>query len=117
MDHAIQATERSGSVAGMDAIYAGGVLAMIALALWFATRDNEIFRVSIKKGRVTVVRGKVPPSFMSDLREIVRHVDDGIVRAVKQGGQGRIVVSSSIDEATAQRLRNAFALYPAAKRL
>ena len=101
----------------MDAVYAAGILGLIALVLWAATRQNEIFRLAIRSGRVTVVRGKVPPSFLSDLRELVRHVNDGTVHAVKSGGEARLVFSSSIDERTAQRLRNAFALYPAAKRL
>src|SRR5438132_10534773 len=100
----------------MDAIYAVGVLGLIALALWAATRQNEVFRIAIRRGRVTVVRGRVPPSFLGDLREVVRHVEDGTVRAVKSGGEARLVVSPSIDERSAQRLRNAFAL-SAAKRL
>lgn len=101
----------------MDAVYAAGILGLIALVLWAATRQNEIFRLAIRAGRVTVVRGKVPPTFLSDLRELVRHVNEGTVHAVKSGGEARLVFSSSIDERTAQRLRNAFALYPAAKRL
>lgn len=101
----------------MDAVYVVGVLGLIGLALWVAKRQNEIFRISVRGGRVTVLRGKVPPSFLGDLREIVRHVQDGTVHAVKSDGEARLVVSSSIDERTAQRLRNAFATYPAAKRL
>ena len=101
----------------MDAIYALGILGLIALVLWAATRQNEIFRVTITSGRVTVIRGRVPPSFLADMRDIVKHVRQGTVHAVKSGGEPRLVVSSSIDERTAQRLRNAFALYPSAKRL
>lgn len=101
----------------MDAVYTVGLLALIALIVWATRRDNEVFRVAIRAGRVTVLRGKVPPSFMADLRDIARSVKDGSVRAVKSGGEAQLVISSSIDERTAQRLRNAFALYPAAKRL
>lgn len=96
----------------MDLVYLAGLFGLIGLVLWAATRHNEIFRVTITKGRVTVVRGRVPPSFLGDLREVVKHVQDGTIRAVKQGGEGRLVVSSSIDERTAQRLRNAYAIYP-----
>jgi hypothetical protein len=101
----------------MDAVYAAGVLALIFLALWAATRQSELFRVAIKGGRATIVRGKVSPSFLGDLRQIVRHVGEGTVRAVKHEGEPRLVVSSSIDERTAQRLRNAFALNTGGKRL
>jgi hypothetical protein len=100
-----------------DAIYAAGILGLIAVLLWAATRHNEIFRVAIRGGRATVVRGKVPPGFLGDLRDVARHVKDGTVSAVKQGGEARLVVSSSIDERTAQRLRNAFALGSNTKRL
>lgn len=101
----------------MDAVYAGGVLALIILVLWAATRHNEVFRVTIEGGRVKVQRGRVPPSFLGDLRDIARHVKSGSVHAVKQDGEARLVCSSSIDERTAQRLRNAFALDPGRKRL
>ena len=100
----------------MDAVYALGVIALIGLALWAATRQNEVFRVTIRGGKANVVRGRVAPSFLGDLRDAVRHVKDGSVHAVKQDGEPRLVFSSSIDERTAQRLRNAFAL-TTAKRL
>lgn len=94
----------------MDVVYVAGVLGLIGLALWAATRQNEVFRVVVRGGRATLVRGKVPPGFMSDLREIVQNVQDGSIHAVKRGGEPALVVSSSIDERAAQRLRNAFAV-------
>jgi hypothetical protein len=96
----------------MDMIYVAGLFSLIGLVLWSATRRSQIFRVAIRKGRVTVVRGRVPASFLGDLRAIVRHVEDGTICSVKQGGEGRLVFSSSIDDRTAQRLRNAYAIYP-----
>lgn len=101
----------------MDAVYAAAVLALIALVIWAATKHNQIFRVAIRGGKVTVLRGKVPPAFLGDLREVARHVEEGTVTAVKQDGAARIVVSSSIDERTAQRIRNAFAASPGRKQL
>lgn len=94
----------------MDAVYVAGVLGLIAVLLWAATRQNEVFRVVVRGGRATVVRGKVPPSFLGDLRDIVRHVGDGSIQAVKRDREPVLVISASIDERTAQRLRNAFAL-------
>jgi hypothetical protein len=101
----------------MDAIYAAAVLALIFVLLWAATRRNEIFRIAVRGGRVTVIRGRVPPAFLGDLRDIVRHVKDGTIHAVKQDGEPRLVFSSTIDERTAQRLRNALAVSRNAKRL
>ena len=94
----------------MDVVYVAGVLGLIGLALWVSTRQNEIFRVVVRGGRATVLRGKVSPGFLSDLREIVKGVQDGTVHAVKRGGEPALVVSTEIDERTAQRLRNAFAV-------
>jgi Protein of unknown function (DUF3634) len=96
----------------VDLVYVAGLFGLIGLVLWASTRQNEIFRIAITKGKVRVVRGRVPPSFLGDLRDIVGHVQEGTIHAVKQGGEGRLVVSSSIDERTAQRLRNAYAIYP-----
>jgi hypothetical protein len=101
----------------MDVVYVAGVLGLIGLALWAATRQNEVFRVAVRGGRATVLRGKVPPGFLSDLREIVRGIQDGTIHAVKRGGEPALVVSSSIDERTAQRLRNAFAVHRSGSRL
>lgn len=106
MDPAIQVPDNR----RMDVVYVAGVLGLIGLALWAATRQNEVFRVAVRGGRATVLRGKVPPGFLSELREIVAGVQDGTVHAVKRGGEPALVVSSSIDERTAQRLRNAFAV-------
>jgi hypothetical protein len=101
----------------MDAIYAAGILALIALVLWAATRQNEIFRVTIAGGQVTRKRGTVPSSFLGDVRAIARHIGQGSVSAIKQDGEARLVFSTTIDERAAQRLRNAFALDSGRKRL
>ena len=95
----------------MDVVYAAGILGLIGLLFWAASRQNEVFRVAIRRGRATVLRGKVPPGFLADLREVCGHVQEGTVHAVKRGGEPALVVSSSIDERTAQRLRNAFAVH------
>ncbi len=96
----------------MDLVYLGAVGALIALVVWAARRHTEVFHARIESGRVTIVRGKVAPAFMTDLRDLSRGVERGEVRAIREGGESRLVVSSSIDERTAQRLRNAFAVYP-----
>lgn len=100
------------TIGAVDVVYVAGVLGLIGLVLWAATRHNEVFRIAIKGGRATVLRGKVAPSFLGDVRDIVKHVKDGSVHAVKRDGGAALVVSPSIDERTAQRLRNAFALDP-----
>lgn len=84
--------------------------AAIGLLFWAVTRDLETFRIEIDDGEPRVVRGKAPPGFVDDVRTIAKHVEAGVIRVVKEGGEPRLVGSSSIDDATLQRLRNAFSV-------
>lgn len=87
-------------------ILVGGVIA--ALVLVALSRANEIFCVSIRNGRCMVVRGAVPPSVLREIAEIARRakIRRGTVKAVKEGGRPRLV-TSGVDAAVTQRLRNA----------
>ena len=71
------------------------------------TRANELFCVSIRDGQALVVRGHVPPKLWRELLTTVRmaRVTRGTIRAVKSGGQARLV-TSGIDAGVEQRLRN-----------
>src|SRR5262245_47122428 len=95
--------------------------ALIAVAalvgLWWFTRQSELFCLSVRRGRVLVVRGRAPAGFVSEVRSIVARAKtpSGTIRAMKSERGGRLSVSGDIDEATAQRLRNLFALYPASQ--
>lgn len=84
--------------------------AIIGALFWAVTRDLESFRIEINDGEPRVVRGKPPAGFLDDIRSITKHVEAGVIRAVKEGGEPRLVASSSIDDATLQRLRNAFSV-------
>jgi len=102
--------------AAMDAlVLTGAVLVVLGAFSWHVTRQNEFFRVSIRDGRVLVVRGRIPAGYLDDLRDVARRVSRGTVRAVKDSGEARLVVSPSIDDDTAQRMRNTFSLYPVVK--
>lgn len=84
--------------------------AAVGALLWAVSRDLEAFRIEIEDGKPRVARGRPPPGFVDDVRTIAKHVEVGVIRAVKEGGEPRIVASSSIDDATLQRLRNAFSV-------
>jgi Protein of unknown function (DUF3634) len=87
------------------------------LALWWFTRTGELFCISVRGGKLLVVRGRAPGGFISEARAIVSRasVTSGTIRALKTERGGRLVVSGAIDERTEQRLRNLFALYPASQ--
>jgi hypothetical protein len=94
------------------------VVVLIALAVaFFASRARELFVVSVRNGRVLVVRGRVPPGFLSDIGAIVRQppVRSATLRAVKGEHHARLVVGGDIDEGRIQRLRNTFGLRPMAQ--
>lgn len=87
------------------------------LALWWFTRTGELFCLSVRHGKVLLVRGRAPIGFIAEARAIVARasVRSGTIRGLKTERGGRIVVSGEIDERTEQRLRNLFALHPASQ--
>ena len=88
------------------------VLALVAL--WWLTRMGEIFCVSVRNGRVLVVRGRVPGGLLSDFRAVVSAppVERATIRGVKHEHAARLAISGINDEGREQRLRNVFRLYP-----
>lgn len=91
------------------------LLLSIVVALVFIARSRELFRISIRAGEQTVERGYVPSGLLSDFAGVVRSVESGEIRARKAPDQVHLEFSGDIDEQTAQRLRNVFGLYPAAR--
>jgi len=76
-------------------------------------RSQELFRIDVHDGKLTVTRGHVPTGLLSDFGGAVRGVRRGLARKV-QGG-ARLSVSGDIDEGAAQRLRSIFGMYPIAR--
>jgi len=86
------------------------------VALWWFSRTRELFRISVKRGRALLVRGRIPPGLFNDIAELVRRpaVRRATIVAVA-GEHGASIRASGLDEGRAQRLRNTFALYPLAR--
>lgn len=89
--------------------------AAVLFGIWWLTRAGELFCVSVRNGRVLVVRGRPPAGFVSDMRGVARGVRRATIRAVKHEDRARLSFSGDLGEAREQRLRNLFALYPASK--
>jgi hypothetical protein len=98
----------------MDPLTIGVLAAVVLLFLFVVARQNTLFVISVRSGRSLVVRGRVPPGFLADVRAIVRGVESATIRAVKDQGGARLT-ASGVDERVLQRLRNAFSVYPAAR--
>lgn len=92
------------------------VLVLVAL-LWWATRVNEIFYISVRDGALLVVRGRVPVSMLQEFREAVASpvVRRGSIQAYKTEAGGQLACGGDIDPGREQRMRNTFMLYPASQ--
>ena len=94
------------------------VLAVVGVVLvWALTRTGELFYVSVRDGKVLVVRGRVPVSMLQEFREAVSRptVRRGWIRGTKTEHGGRLHCGGDIDEGREQRMRNTFMLYPASQ--
>ncbi len=88
-----------------------GVLAVVAVIWLLGTRANELFCLSVRDGRVLVVRGRVPAGLLADLKDALKDTRRATVRAHKTP-QGARLSTSGVDEFHEQRLRNIFHVYP-----
>jgi hypothetical protein len=90
------------------------LLVAVAVFLYWTWRQNELFFISVRDGRALVVRGRVPPGLLSDIKDVVQKpaVSRASIRAHKHDGGARLSVSGAVDEGRQQRLRNIFHLYP-----
>jgi hypothetical protein len=81
----------------------------VALAWILLGRANELCAIRVEAGRATLVRGRAPARFLSDVDEIVRRTSLGPVtfRVVVEGGVPRLVPPAGAPEITVQQLRNA----------
>ena len=68
------------------------VAALAVVVLVVLGRANEIFCVSVKNGRLLVVRGAIPTSLLHGLADVVQRdrVEDATIRAVRADGHARL---------------------------
>jgi hypothetical protein len=94
-------------------LFALVVVAGLVIWLWLE-RKRELFLVSVRNGKVLLVRGRLPGTLMADIKAIVASQPEvrwGSVKAYRDSHRARIA-TNGIDEFREQRLRNIFAVYP-----
>ncbi len=94
-------------------IVLGGLVAVVIGGLALLSRVNELFAISVRDGKVLLLRGRVPRSLYVSLADVAKRAEiaRGTIRAVRADGHARLV-TSGIDEHTTQRLRNVFGTHP-----
>jgi hypothetical protein len=88
------------------------LLAVAALFYW-TWRQNELFSLSVRSGKLLLVRGRIPGTLFSDFERAVRGIERGSIRVQKSANAARLT-TTGIDDGTTQRLRNIFGTYPQA---
>lgn len=66
------------------------LLVFVALGLWWIGRSAS-FLLSARRGRVLLVRGRIPPGLLRDMRDVLEsaHADGASVRGMRwTGGRG-----------------------------
>jgi hypothetical protein len=101
----------------------GRIVLLLAVAafLWIAFRagrDRELFVLSVRSGRTRVVRGKLPPSLLEALSDVMASakVQRATLRVLRDQGHARLE-ASGLNEWVLQRARNVLGTYPLAKLL
>lgn len=97
-----------------------GIIVLVAIVaivvIVVVSRANELFCLSVKDGRVLVVRGRIPPGLLHALTDVVARarVPRGTIRAYADTHHARLAISG-MDDGIAQRLRNTFGHHPTAR--
>ena len=82
------------------------------------SRANELFVLSIERGKVRVIRGKAPRRLIDDIEDIASTapvIQRARLRVVLEGGRPMLRPSGDVSDAQTQRLRNTLGTWPLAK--
>ncbi len=94
------------------------VLLLLASPLVLAIRrSNELFCLDLRGGRLTLRRGRIPPSLRDDMAAVLRTSRErrAVIRAVTIDRVLRLEARGEITAEELQQLRNVLGTYPLAK--
>lgn len=81
------------------------LLLPLARSVWLST---ELFRIQSARGKLTLKRGRLPPSLFAELSDIAERaqLDGVVIRAVLEGGVPRLILGSRKGSSVEQPMRN-----------
>jgi hypothetical protein len=94
------------------------ILAALVVPLVIGLRRiDELFVLRIDQGNVRLVRGRIPPRLLGDLRDVLAAapIEHGELKAVVESGRPVLRARPTLPPPIAQRLRNTISLWPLAK--
>lgn len=76
-------------------------------------RSTELFRVRVRAGRATFVRGRIPASLLADVNDVMRSppIAEAEIWAVRRSGQAQLETKGEVSAEQCQRLRNVIGTY------
>ena len=104
---------RAGYTSRVGLFYAVIIACALVWLIWAAGRARELCVLSVRRGRLLVMRGALPQSLLEAFTDIVRRekVRRGSLRVLRDGDSARLSCSGLSAEAQ-QRARNVLGTYP-----
>jgi hypothetical protein len=96
------------------AVFSASLLLLGIVALWIASaRARELGVVSVRRGRLLLIRGALPSSLLEAFGDITQRARTrrGTLYVLRDGERARLV-ASGLDEYALQRARNVLGTYP-----
>jgi hypothetical protein len=91
------------------------LLCLALLAFRFGLRHaNELFALTARAGKLTLVRGRLSPALLSEFADIAarERLDNAEIRVLSEAGSPRLVLLGAQAPALEQALRNVLGRYP-----
>lgn len=93
------------------------IVALIAVGLaayWWLRRQRELVVLSVRHGKMLVVRGQASSSMLQDFAAALKNTERGEVEVLREDRGAQLYADGDIDEFLEQRLRNILRIHPAA---
>ncbi|BBM64645.1 MULTISPECIES: DUF3634 family protein [Vibrio] len=85
------------------------ILIAAVVIFWLVAVDRPVLKVSFDHGKISKIKGHIPPSFKHNLQDIVDHNSfAGEMKVYNQRTGMRLTFSKEVPKKVQQRIRNVF---------